>query len=97
MASLPLFDVHPKFDGPCLEPEDHQRLATQLTAVRELLMDGRWRTPEEMESATGYRWASISARLRDLRKERFGAYVIERRSCGERARGLFEYRMKVTR
>ena len=37
--------------------------------------------------------ASISARLRDLRKPRNGGYVIERRRRGEAAKGIFEYRM----
>jgi hypothetical protein len=59
------------FDGETYEPEqDRERLAGQLERVRELMLDGEWRTPAEMSAKLGAEWASISARLRDLRKER---------------------------
>ncbi|HRU06500.1 MAG TPA: SDR family oxidoreductase, partial [Candidatus Brocadiia bacterium] len=37
----------------------------------------RW-TPEQLEAATGDRWASISARLRDFRKAMHGGHTVER-------------------
>jgi hypothetical protein len=92
------FNRQPSFDGSTFEVEhDQSRLTKQLDVVREVLLGGQWHTPEQLEAATGYRWASISARIRDLRKSRFGAFVVERRSCGERAKGCFEYRIKVGR
>jgi len=41
---------------------------------------------------TSHPEASVSARLRDLRKEKFGGHVVERRAV---KRGLFEYRVIV--
>lgn len=92
-----LFDWTPPsldFDGKTYEAAfDENRLGRQLRAVYGAMKDGMWRTLEELESATHCPQASVSARLRDLRKEKFGGFVVERRSRGERARGLFEYRL----
>lgn len=86
------FDFY--FGGNTYEPEyDQQRLGKQLMRVKKLMMDNRWRTLQEIERVTGYPQASISARLRDLRKKRFGSYEVLRRRHGEAARGLFEYRL----
>jgi len=83
------FDA-PHFDGSTLTEADHARLGTQLAKVLEVIGDGQPRTPNELEAATGYRWASISARLRDLRKPRFGGLNIVRVSLGG---GQFDYRL----
>lgn len=84
------------FDGDTYEPElDHDRLATLLDRVRTLMADGRWRTLAAITEVCGGTEASVSARLRDLRKPRFGSHDIERRRvCG--SDGLFEYRMAGT-
>ena len=58
------------------------------------MRDGAWRTLDEISVAVGAPPASVSARLRDLRKEKFGAHLVERRSRGERGRGLYEYRVR---
>ncbi len=81
-----------KFDGPAgLERgEDHVRLAIQLKAVKVLMLDGIWRTLAEIGEATHAPHASVSARLRDLRKPRFGSFVVDRRRRGP---GTFEYRV----
>ena len=79
------------FDGPCLTDEDHSRLGAQLGKVRVLMADGHWRTLQQIADATHAPPASVSARLRDLRKSKFGGHNIERRNCGN---GLFEYRME---
>lgn len=84
----------PHFDGKTYEPEhDHKRLGKQMQAVKMLMSDGRFRTLLAISRITGYPEASVSARLRDLRKAKFGGYTIERRSIGERKNGLFDYRM----
>ena len=57
------------------------------------MIDGEWRTLSEIEFITGDPQASISAQLRHLRKERFGGYLVELRSRGDRENGLFEYRL----
>lgn len=82
------FDA-PHFDGATLSSDDHARLGKQLARVMEVIRDGVARTPEQLEAATGYRWASISARLRDLRKPCFGARQVEREAIGGRQ---FTYR-----
>jgi hypothetical protein len=72
------------------------RLSTQLGAVKQVMADGNYRTLEEIAGIvyllTGKKAteASISARLRDLRKERFGGYKVDRMSVGA---GLFKYRV----
>lgn len=78
------------FGGPDLTPEDRKRLCVQLRVVRTLMLDGSWRSLAEIETATGFPQASISARLRDLRKRKFGEYLVERR---RRTRAQYEYRV----
>lgn len=85
-----------RFDGPDYSPQhDQVRLASQTERVFQLMKDGRWRTLDEIASATGDPPASVSARLRDLRKKRFGAHTVLKQSRGERVHGLFEYRLFV--
>lgn len=71
---------------------DGPRLSTQLEAVRDLMVDGVWRTLAQIQTAIGRgSEAAISARLRDLRKDKFGSYQVDRRRRGET--GLWEYRV----
>ena len=80
------------FGGETYEPEfDRERLGKQSRAVFKVMQEPQWRTLYEIEEMTGYPQASISARLRDFRKKRFGGHVVLRRRRGEPARGLFEY------
>jgi hypothetical protein len=82
------------FDGATYEAKhDRARLGEQLKRVFELMGDGSWRTLNEIAELTGDQAQSISARLRDLRKERFGSHKIERRRRGNPGDGLFEYRI----
>lgn len=81
----------PHFDGETYEPDrDHLRLARQHVAVRREMSDGRWWTLRELAEVVGAPEASVSARLRDLRKPRFGGYTIERTYAGG---GVWRYRM----
>jgi hypothetical protein len=81
----------PDFDGQTYEPaRDHTRLTTQLVDVLALMRDGQWRTLRHMSQLLIAPEASISARLRDLRKVKFGGYQVERRYL---AHGLHEYRV----
>jgi hypothetical protein len=81
----------PHRDGATFDPaRDGQRLAAQHHRVLARLRDGEWWTLRRLAQATGDPEASISARLRDLRKERFGSHLIERRYV---ERGLFQYRL----
>lgn len=71
---------------------DARRLAGQHCRVLALMRDGRWRSLSDIAEQTGDPEASVSARLRDLRKPRFGGFIVEREYV---ARGLFRYRLKV--
>lgn len=93
MTSQPdLFSA--RFDGSDYNPEkDDVRLRGQIKRVAALMVDGEWRTLDEIARATGDPHASISAQLRHLRKTRFGSHTVEKRSRGDRSVGLWEYRL----
>lgn len=81
----------PHFDGETYDPaQDHDRLTTQLDRVRSLLLAGGFFTLAEIARRLQIPEASASARIRDLRKKKFGGYaVVSRRSRPDR--GLWEY------
>lgn len=82
-----LFD----FDGSTYEPEhDQERLSTQMERVKHLMLDGKWRTLGDIQRVAGGSESAVSARLRDLRKERFGGYKVDRMRIEG---GLFAYRV----
>lgn len=88
-----------KHDGRVLEPVDHPRLGDQLQAVYDLMRDQVWRTLAAIESdlkARGHHVSptGISARLRDLRKPKFGFHTVHRESLGG---GLYRYRLEPRR
>jgi hypothetical protein len=79
------------FDGKTYEPRrDKFRLSAQLREVQQILADRQWHTLAEMANRTGGSEAGISARIRDLRKARFGQHTIERQHIKD---GLWRYRM----
>ena len=78
-------------DGETYDPgRDLARLNRQAAAVYELMQDKHWRTLAEIALATGEPEPSISARLRDLRKDRFGGFVVEREYVSH---GQWRYRV----
>ncbi len=84
----------PIFDGSDYQHEfDFFRLTGQIERVRNFMNDGNWHTLSEISTITKDPHASVSAQLRNLRKERFGHYVIEKRRRGTRLSGFFEYRL----
>lgn len=86
-------------DGATYSVDDEVRLNGQMLAVFRAMRDGEWRTlhwisrSASMSSGRHCSEASVSARLRDLRKPQFGSHVVERRHVGD---GLWEYRLEVT-
>ena len=63
----------------------------QLAAVFDRMVDGEWRTLRSISQDSGYPEASISARLRDIRKvEHYRRYTME--SC-QRSNGTWVYRV----
>jgi len=87
----PAPEAKPWFDGTTFIPKlDLGRLGKQMLAVYRVMEDGQWRTLSELAFATHSPEASVSARLRDLRKARWGSNLVERRRRGQ---GLHEYRL----
>ena len=84
---------HYEFSGNTYAPAlDHKRLTGLLQRVYTFMNDGGgWHDLFEIAHYTGGTEASCSARLRDLRKSKFGSHVIDRRRVG--LSGLFQYRM----
>jgi hypothetical protein len=77
------------FDGRTYDPErDGERLSTMLLRVQAIMSDGHWHTLAELAAKTGGSEAACSARLRDLRKPKFGGHRVIRRHV---ERGLWEY------
>lgn len=68
-----------RFDGATYGEADEARLASQFDRVKDLMLDGVPRTIYAIQAIVGGSEAAISARLRDLRKPRFGSYRVERR------------------
>jgi hypothetical protein len=80
-----------RFDGDTYDPaRDHERLKTELGRVWTVMADGKWHTLAELGWRTEGSEAGVSARLRDLRKRRFGGYLVERKRI---TGGLYEYRL----
>jgi hypothetical protein len=80
------------FDGATFdEKRDGGRLQAQLETVRQLVIEQpTWWTLKWLSAATGYPEASVSARLRDLRKAKFGGYLVERKYISN---GQWAYRV----
>ena len=70
---------------------DGKRCNSQADAVWEIVKDHCWHTPSEIAEKVGCSDSSATARLRDLRKPRFGSHTVEREYV---ERGLFRYRVK---
>jgi hypothetical protein len=85
-----------RFDGPDVSPVDRIRLATAMDRVYELMKDGRWRTLKEIAQACRVSEAGASARLRDLRKDRFRLLYKNREVSRQRVSGgLWQYKVVV--
>ena len=80
-----------RFNGADYVPErDNDRLGAQLKRIFDIVIDGQWRTLQDISKLTGDPHASISAQLRHLRKPRFGSWNVERKYIGD---GLYLYRL----
>lgn len=88
---MDLCDPLPDHDGSTYDRAlDKVRLNAQQRRVYEAVRDGAWWTLAELEARTGDPQASVSARLRDFRKDKFGGFRVERRRRGV---GTWEYRL----
>lgn len=72
--------------------KDGERLSGQLKRVYDVMSDGRWHSLRRIATlAKPCSEASASARIRDLRKKKFGAFTIEAQRANEA--GLWVYRL----
>ena len=69
---------------------DGKRLGEQATRVFTQMKSGEWRTLRDISTATKSPEASVSARLRDLRR---AGFMVERRRVGNPKAGLWAYRV----
>jgi hypothetical protein len=91
---LPAPDPARAFGGETYDPkEDYERLTGTLRLVFGCLTTypGKWWTLRRLSVETSASEASVSARLRDLRKPQYGGHTIERRRAHG---GLYEYRLQ---
>ena len=86
------------FDGDSYDENyDGPRLESQLLLVFEHMRDSKWATLKEIIAVIKCgTTASISARLRDFRKPKFGGHSVERRRLeGEEHKGIWEYQLTI--
>lgn len=73
-----------------MDRAESARLDSLRERIRECLRSGGWWTLRELETVVGGHGTGVSAKLRDLRKPRYGGHTIEaERVCA----GLWRYRM----
>ena len=90
-ADVPVALPKPKrFDGATIleQPDAPERLSGLWERVHAYVMEHPSVELWELAEATGGSEASVSARLRDLRKERFGRHEVERSYQGS---GVYRY------
>ncbi len=79
------------FDGRTFDPaRDGKRLTRQLDMVKQILRDKKPRTLNEIREEIWLHYGVRAARLRDLRKPKFGAAEVK---SGRRTDGVWEYWM----
>ena len=81
--------LHARHGEPFNRKRDGKRLDGQPADVFRLMRDGNWRSLSTIAKDTGHPEASVSARLRDLRRD---GYTVERAHI---AKGLWLYRVGV--
>lgn len=85
-----------RFDGATYEAElDGAALSSLMDRVFHIMLRGAWVTTSKLVKQVGSDAASVSARIRDLRKPQFGAYRVEARRHPDKERRVWQYRMKL--
>lgn len=80
------------FDGATYDDaRDGRRLNTSLARIQRAMADGRWYTLAELARIGACSTAAASARVRDLRKQKYGGHTVSRRYDGD---GVWSYRME---
>ena len=82
-----------RFDGSDYDHKrDGIRLTGQLERVFDVMKSGEWITLRQLADRSRCPEASASAQLRNLRKERFGSFLVEKKYDHM---GVFFYRLKL--
>ena len=68
---------------------DYARLNIQAADVWSVMTDRKWHTLSEIAKRTGHPEASVSARLRDFRKKRFGKHIVEAQRAPNGAQWIY--------
>jgi len=68
---------------------------TLLDRVRDAMSDGEWHELSEIKNSCGGSDASVSARLRDLRKEKYGGHTVICKREGGFSNQSYMYRMET--
>ena len=58
------------------------------------LNESNWLTLRELHKMTGDAESSISAQMRNLRKKKFGSYIVTKRIKGKLLHNLWEYKLE---
>ena len=94
MSNLNLFNQPPLFYGSDYDPElDRKRLSGQMLRVFEYMRNEKWMTLYEISSSINEPESSVSAQMRNLRKDRNGNHTIEKQRRGQS--GTWEYKLIV--
>ena len=96
-TQLDLFNKN-SFDGTTYEPkQDDHRLIPLIKELFIVMSDSKFRTLPELEKILKHRYmiTSISSKLRDLRKEKFGGHIVNRQNRGDRKNGFYEYQLII--
>jgi hypothetical protein len=79
------------FDGDdYIHERDGKRLAKNHFKLKNLMEDSVYRTLKEISYITSIPEASVSAGLRDFRKERFGGHILNKKYLEN---GLYSYQL----
>lgn len=81
------------FDGAHYNVElDHERLTKQLNNVEAFMKDYKWHSVQEVAGSLHIPENSASAQIRNLRKLKYGAFLVD--AVRIQPEGLFMYRMR---
>ena len=90
-----ILNSHPEFDGVDYEsPRDKGRLMTQKKSILDYMINHaeKWVTLRQISKACQAPEASVSAQLRNFRKEKFGSHTVHRKHVKN---GLFAYQLEL--
>lgn len=73
--------------------EDYNRLTGQMQRVFAVMIDRQWRDLQTIAEKCGDPETSVSAQMRNLRKDRFGGHTVLKKRVGKPGSGHYEYQL----